>query len=72
MSKSANPRCVDDVGLVHYGDWAGYTGKISKYWPWCTGRNVRRWPATASRRAGVTCFQCLYVRKKRGGNGSLL
>lgn len=79
---SSNRRCVDDAGLVHYGDRAGYTNKIPLFVPWCetegqssmarpVGKNM--WPEATPKRANVTCLLCLWQRwKKRGGSGALL
>lgn len=84
---SSNRRCVDDAGLVHYGDWAGHGMKNGVkggplYVPWCqtegqssmarpTGKDL--WPEAKPKRANVTCLLCLWQRwKRRGGSGALL
>lgn len=82
---SSNRRCVDDVGLVHYGDYGSFnhSTKTSLYAPWCetegqssmaVPRSKNYWPEAKPKRANVTCWLCLWIRWKRrgGGQGGLL
>lgn len=69
---STHKRCIDDVGLVHYANYAGVKDPVKKeprWSPWC---NPGKHYETAAKRALVTCLLCLRERSKRGGPGSLL
>lgn len=70
MSGSSNQRCVDSHGLVHYSNCSWKRGKTVLYTPWCS-QDVAL-PAAKPKRAFVTCFQCMWERRRRGGKGALL
>lgn len=69
---STHKRCVDDVGLVHYADYAGVKDPVSKeprWKPWCD--RGKHYSSTGAR-SRVTCLLCLRERSRRGGPGGLL
>lgn len=74
---STHKRCIDDVGLVHYANYAGRKetptaagGQRRTLWsPWCWPS--RRFTEAAGGRARVTCLLCLRERSRRGGPGGL-